>query len=197
MQKKASLRPCWKWELGTLPWFHTDTAHILVLSALYIYLEWKGKVDRNHRGGEDKAKSYPSSPLYATPLELLHCPESMLDPVVGPVNANILMKSQPTKETHIVERMIYYCVLEITYIMQYILLFFSHQGMSGTLWPHGLQHTRPPCPSPSLRVWPSSCPLNQWCHPTILSSVAFFSFCLYILYNKNDINYIWFYMYKC
>lgn len=57
----------------------------------------------------------------------------MLDPVVSPVNANILMKSQPTKETHIVERMIYYCVLEITYIMQYILLFFSHQGMSGTL----------------------------------------------------------------
>ena len=42
----------------------------------------------------------------------------MLDPVVGPVNANILMKSQPTKETHIVERMIYYCMLEITYIMQ-------------------------------------------------------------------------------
>ena len=43
-----------------------------------------------------------------------------------------------------------------------------------TLPPHGLQHTRPPCPSPSHGVCPSSCPLNQWCHPTISSSVALF-----------------------
>ena len=35
-----------------------------------------------------------------------------------------------------------------------------------TLWPHGLQHGRPPCPSPSPRVCPSSCPLHRWCHPT-------------------------------
>ena len=38
--------------------------------------------------------------------------------------------------------------------------------------------SRPPCPSPSPKVCPSSCPLNQWCHPTISSSVAHFSFCL-------------------
>ena len=50
--------------------------------------------------------------------------------------------------------------------------------MSDSLRPHGLQHTRPPCPSPSPRVCPSSCPFNQWCHPTISSSVALFSFCL-------------------
>ena len=36
---------------------------------------------------------------------------------------------------------------------------------------HGLQHTRPPCPSPTLRVYSNSCPLSQWCHPTISSSV--------------------------
>ena len=57
------------------------------------------------------------------------------------------------------------------------MLFFSHQGMSGTLWPHGLQHTRPPCPSPSLRVCPSLCPLSQWCHSTISSSITPFSSC--------------------
>ena len=43
------------------------------------------------------------------------------------------------------------------------------------LWPHGLQHTRPPCPSPSPGVLPSSLPLNWWCHPTISSTVTLFT----------------------
>ena len=43
---------------------------------------------------------------------------------------------------------------------------------------HGLQHTRPPCPSPTPRVYSNSCPLSQWCHPTISSSVMLFSSCL-------------------
>ena len=43
---------------------------------------------------------------------------------------------------------------------------------------HGLQHTRLPCPSPSPRACSNSCPLNQWCHPTVSSSVISFSFCL-------------------
>ena len=55
---------------------------------------------------------------------------------------------------------------------------FIHQVMSNSSGPHGLQHTRLPCPSPSPGVYPSSCPLNQWCHPTISSSFALFSFCL-------------------
>ena len=55
------------------------------------------------------------------------------------------------------------------------LLLFSCQVVSNSLWPHGLQFARPPCPSPSVRVCLSSCPLNGWCRPTILSSVAFFS----------------------
>ena len=38
------------------------------------------------------------------------------------------------------------------------------------LWPQGLQHVRPPCPSPSPEVCPSSCPLHQWCNPTVSSS---------------------------
>ena len=44
-----------------------------------------------------------------------------------------------------------------------------------TLPPHGLQHTRPPCPAPTPRVYSNSCPLSQWCHPTISSSVVPFS----------------------
>ena len=45
-----------------------------------------------------------------------------------------------------------------------------------TLWdPHGLQHARPPCPSPTPGVYSNSCPLSQWCHPTISSSVVPFS----------------------
>ena len=54
---------------------------------------------------------------------------------------------------------------------------FCCQVTSCSLPPHRLQHARLPCPSPSPGVCPHSCPLNQWCHPTISSSVALF-FCL-------------------
>ena len=47
-----------------------------------------------------------------------------------------------------------------------------------TLQPHGLQHARLPCPSLPPRACSNSCPLSQWCHPTISSSVDPFSFCL-------------------
>ena len=49
---------------------------------------------------------------------------------------------------------------------------FSLSVMSNSLWPHGLQHARPPCPSPTLRVYSNSCPLCWWCHPAISSSVV-------------------------
>ena len=48
---------------------------------------------------------------------------------------------------------------------------FSHSVMSNTLRPHGLQHTKPLCPSQISRACSNSCPLSQWCHPTISSSV--------------------------
>ena len=44
---------------------------------------------------------------------------------------------------------------------------FSHSVVSDSLWLHGLQHARPPCPSPTPRVYSNSCPLSWWCHPTI------------------------------
>ena len=49
--------------------------------------------------------------------------------------------------------------------------------MTDSLRPHGLQHVRPPCPSPTPGVYSNSCPLSQWCHPTISSSVIPFSSC--------------------
>ena len=54
---------------------------------------------------------------------------------------------------------------------------FSCSVVSDSLRPHGLQHTRPPCPSPTPRVHPNQCPLSRWCHPTISSSVIPFSSC--------------------
>ena len=55
---------------------------------------------------------------------------------------------------------------------------FTHSVVSNALWPHGVQHPRPPGRSPSPGVCSNSCPLSQWCHPTISSSVAPFSSCL-------------------
>ena len=55
---------------------------------------------------------------------------------------------------------------------------FSCSVMSGSLWLHGLQHSRLPCPSLSPRDHSNSCPLSWWCHPTIPSSVIPFSSCL-------------------
>ena len=54
---------------------------------------------------------------------------------------------------------------------------FSHSVVSESLWPHGLQHARPLCPSPTPRIYSNSCPLSWWYHPTISSSVVPFSSC--------------------
>ena len=54
---------------------------------------------------------------------------------------------------------------------------FSRSVVSDSLRPHELQHSRPPCPPPTLGVYPNSCPLSQWCHPAISSSDIPFSSC--------------------
>ena len=54
----------------------------------------------------------------------------------------------------------------------------SRSVVSDSLWPHGLQHSRLPCPSPTPRACSNSCPSSWWCHPTISSSVVPFSSCL-------------------
>ena len=62
--------------------------------------------------------------------------------------------------------------------MNFIRVQFSQSVRSDSLWPHEPEHTRPPCPSPTPRVYSNSFPLSQWCHPTISSSVIPFSSCL-------------------
>ena len=54
---------------------------------------------------------------------------------------------------------------------------FSRTVLSDSSQPHEPQHVRPPYPSPTPRIYPNSCPLSQWCHPTISSSVIPFSSC--------------------
>ena len=61
--------------------------------------------------------------------------------------------------------------------VQFIWVQFSHSVMSDSLWPYGLQHARPPCPSPTLRAYSNSRLLSRWCHPAISSSVVPFSSC--------------------
>ena len=58
-----------------------------------------------------------------------------------------------------------------------LILQFSGLVMSNSFRPHESQHARPPCPSPTHGIHPNSCPLSQWCHPTISSSVVPFSSC--------------------
>ena len=65
------------------------------------------------------------------------------------------------------------CQLHLLYT--FISVQFSHSVVSDSLRPHGLQHSRPPCPLPTPGVYPNSCPLSQRCHPTISSSVIPFS----------------------
>ena len=55
---------------------------------------------------------------------------------------------------------------------------FSCSVVSDSFWPHGLQYGRPPCPSPTPKAYPNSCPSSRWCHPTISPSVVPFSSCL-------------------
>ena len=55
---------------------------------------------------------------------------------------------------------------------------FRCSVVSDSLWPHGLQQARPPCPSPTPRAYSNSCPSSWWCHPTISYSVVPFSSCL-------------------
>ena len=54
---------------------------------------------------------------------------------------------------------------------------FRHSVVSESLWPHESQHARPPCPSPTTGVHSNLCPLSQWCHPAISSSIVPFSSC--------------------
>ena len=65
-----------------------------------------------------------------------------------------------------------------------IVIKFSRSVMSDSLRPHGLQHTRLPCPSPIPRACSNSCPLSWWCHPTISS--FFVPFCSAFSFSQHQ-----------
>ena len=71
------------------------------------------------------------------------------------------------------------CICFGSLVPQFFFLYvqFSRLVVSDSLQSHGLQHARPPCPSPTPGVYSNSCPLSQWCHPAISSSVVPFSSC--------------------
>ena len=73
------------------------------------------------------------------------------------------------------------CYPDVKHICRYLLhvcsVQFRSSVVSNSLWPHELQHARPPCPSPTPGVHSNSCPSSWWCHPAISSSVVPFSSC--------------------
>ena len=77
---------------------------------------------------------------------------------------------------HISVRLVILCIFIITHrISQFSSVQFSRSVVSDSLRPHESQHARPPCPSPTPRVYPNSCLLSRWCHPAISSSVVPYS----------------------
>ena len=68
-------------------------------------------------------------------------------------------------------------ILPMLEYFQFNSVHFSRSVMSDSLRPHELQHTSPPCPSPTPRIHPNPCPSSRWYHPAISSSVVPFSSC--------------------
>ena len=89
-----------------------------------------------------------------------------------PITASLLPKGNNCSFFFILT---FYCVLRFNSVQ------FSRSVVSNSLRPYGLQHTRPPCPSPAPGIYSNSSPSSQWCHPTISSSVFPFSTCLHPL----------------
>ena len=105
------------------------------------------------------------------------CPWLLVDPEMAFIESHLLIQSAVFSSPAL-----YFSFLllyeETEAPNDYMLLFLlSCPVVSDSLWPHGLKHARPPCPSSSLRVCPSSCSLHWWCHLAISSSDALFSFC--------------------
>ena len=68
---------------------------------------------------------------------------------------------------------------------------FSRPVVSNSLLPHGVQHIRAPCPSPTPRVYSNACPLSQWCHPTISSSATTFPLVLNLSQHPESSSMSW------
>ena len=101
----------------------------------------------------------------------------------GPLSPNHLFLLQKNREISLYTSYRLVCSVPPADDPQFSSVQFSHSVMSDSSWPHGPQHTRPLCPSPTPRVYPNSSPLSWWCHPTISSSVIPFSSWLQIQFN--------------
>ena len=82
-----------------------------------------------------------------------------------------------TVQSHCITHFSLPCFLRVRLYLFLLFSQFSRSVMSDSLLPHELQHARPPCPSPTPRVYSNSCLSSRWCHPAISSSVVPFSFC--------------------
>ena len=103
----------------------------------------------------EKTRGFPGDPV----LRALYCHCWGANPAQGTKILHVLWCSQKRKR-EIQE--VCSCAVQ-----------FSRSVVSDSLRPHGLQHARPSCPSPTPGVYSNSCPSSQWCHPTISSSVPF------------------------
>ena len=99
-------------------------------------------------------------------LEKAEEPEIKLPTSVGPKKQESLRKN------------IYFCFIDYAKAFDCVILVqYSCSVISDSLQPHESQHTRPPYPSATPRVYSNWCPLSWWCHPAISSSVVLFSSC--------------------
>ena len=117
--------------------------------------------------------------LGRSPGESKSCPlqdSSMQNPIHGVAELGMtewLSLSMDTVKFYICTYTYMYIYVPIC--MNKVSVQFSLSVVSDSLWPHGLQHAKPPCPSPTPGVYSNSCPSSQWCHPTISSSIIPFS----------------------
>ena len=133
--------------------------------------KWPLETEHSLLRGRDKEYGYMDCtahpPTFSWPLE-----HSFIPVWVPPLKTRKQRKI--ITQTHEIGKLKKYWFL----LLQQLLMLFSHSVVSNSLQPHGLQHSRLSCPSPSPGVCLNSYPLNQWCHSTILFSFIPFFSCL-------------------
>ena len=115
-------------------------------------------------------------PIYLPPQGLLNATSfNVLWRVGFPLEEDGGQRAHYSRAVILLKTTVSICKARTVYQMLQSTFQFSRSVLSNSLWPHELQHARPPCPSPTPRVYSSSCPSSRWCHPAISSSVVPFS----------------------
>ena len=147
---------------------------------------WLPSIDSHSSGG-----SYPLWILVTAPssvtfclgmVQTLCCWQSIILNqlfLVSPVLACTFIEDNSIKLSSVSSlHVLFVFFWELVWYQMLASVQFSHSVVSDSLQPHGLQHARPRCPSPTPRAYSNSCPLSRWCPPAISSSVIPFSSCL-------------------